>query len=472
MAKACNRCVCFTVGVEVLDDEVNPDNNVSQPVVVSVREAKFKVLLVQSYPSFEYRFLKNVLQRDEKSIELKTFLQEADPEYAATDSTALRVFPLRHEELNEYDVILFGDVNPDDLSHNAMENIAAFVEKKGGGVAFMSGPRFTPFALADTPLATLLPIELSTPLGPPAGRIYENGFAVEPTELGWALPQMQLGETTDESEMIWRERLPNLYWIVGNTKLRPAAKALATTQRPMPPDDRRIPVIAMQYYGAGKVILHLTDDTWRWRYRNEDVLPRRYWFQTIRFLARSARLGSDSTTELAPVRDPVFRGENVRLRARFFDEGQSPAADDGVEVMVQRDDEPAARHTLHRAGGSRGIFVGDLGPLAVGQYRAWMVQPTSAENPPATTFQVLLPKGETQRLEMDRATLNRLAETTRGRFFTLTDAHRLVDQLPLGKRVETGSLPPLPIWKRWYVLLVVLSLLIGEWLLRKRCALV
>jgi len=84
----------------------------------------------------------------------------------------------------------------------------------------------------------------------------------------------------------------------------------------------------------------------------------------------------------------------------------------------------------------------------------------------------LPPKGETQRLEMDRATLTRLAETTRGKFFTLADAHRLVGQLPLGQRVETGSLPPLAIWNRWQVLLLALALLIGEWLVRKRCALV
>ena len=359
----------FTVAVEVLDEEVNPDNNVSQPVVVSVRDAKFKVLLVQAYPSYEYRFLKNVLERDEKSVELKTFLQEADPEYASIDSTALRVFPLRDDELNKYDVILFGDVNPEELSHSAMENLANFVDKKGGGIVFMAGPQHTPQAFRGTPLAKLMPIELSTPLGPPVGHVYQNGFGVEPTELGWAMSQMQLGDRTEDSESIWRDRLPNLYWLLGNVKLKPGAKMLAKTRQTLPPDERRLPVICMQYYGAGKVIMHLTDDSWRWRYRNEDVLPRRYWFQTIRYLARSARLGGTTTTELAPVRDPVSRGENVRLRARFFDESQAPASDDGVEVMVQQGSEPATKHTLRRAGGSRGIFTGDLGPLAVGQYR-------------------------------------------------------------------------------------------------------
>ena len=43
---------------------------------VAVREEKIRVLLVQGYPSYEYRYLRNVLSRD-KSIELHTLLQDA-----------------------------------------------------------------------------------------------------------------------------------------------------------------------------------------------------------------------------------------------------------------------------------------------------------------------------------------------------------------------------------------------------------
>ena len=59
---------------------------------IQVRKAKIRVLLVQAYPSFEYRFLRNMLARDE-TIELNTVLQDADVEYVEQDKTALRVFP-------------------------------------------------------------------------------------------------------------------------------------------------------------------------------------------------------------------------------------------------------------------------------------------------------------------------------------------------------------------------------------------
>ncbi len=47
----------YVVEVEHLTDEAQADNN-SQQRLVSVRKEQIKVLLVQGYPSFEFRYLK------------------------------------------------------------------------------------------------------------------------------------------------------------------------------------------------------------------------------------------------------------------------------------------------------------------------------------------------------------------------------------------------------------------------------
>ena len=60
---------------------------------IEVRKEKIRVLLAEAYPSFEYRFLRNMLARDE-TIELHTVLQDADVEYTEQDKTSLRVFPV------------------------------------------------------------------------------------------------------------------------------------------------------------------------------------------------------------------------------------------------------------------------------------------------------------------------------------------------------------------------------------------
>ncbi|HEX3869032.1 MAG TPA: vWA domain-containing protein, partial [Pirellulales bacterium] len=93
----------YVVEVRPLSEEVNADNN-AQHRVVTVRKEKIRVLLVQMYPNFEFRYLKQMLRRD-STISLQTVLQEADLDYSETDETALRVFPVRRDELFEYDVI-------------------------------------------------------------------------------------------------------------------------------------------------------------------------------------------------------------------------------------------------------------------------------------------------------------------------------------------------------------------------------
>ena len=128
-----------------------------QERVVEVRKEKIRVLLVQAYPSFEFRYLRNMLSRDD-SIDLHTFLQEADVDHAEQDPAALRVFPVRRDELFAYDVIIFGDVNPAMLGESALDNLAEFVNQKakGGALVFIAGPKYTPLALRGTPLAPAL----------------------------------------------------------------------------------------------------------------------------------------------------------------------------------------------------------------------------------------------------------------------------------------------------------------------------
>ena len=323
----------YVIEVQPLENEADLANNIREKSV-TVRKERIRVLLVQSYPNYEFRYLKHMLQRD-PTIELATVLQESDLEYASQDATALRVFPVQRDELFKYDVILFGDVNPALLSASVMQNLQDFVREKGGGIAFVPGPRYLPLAYRDTPLAQLFPLDINSARLPDEREQLSSGFEVTPTDLGEASPHMQLGDTPEETARIWR-RLAPLYWMLEAPHLKPAARVLATHPTRLGPDGRKLPLFLLQYVGAGKVLFHTTDETWRWRYRIGDVLFARYWVQAIRFLARSKLLGEDRGAELTVDREEYLRGEPIQLRVRFLDERLAPAADDGVTVVVER----------------------------------------------------------------------------------------------------------------------------------------
>jgi hypothetical protein len=224
----------YIVEVEPRPGEANDQNNVLRRKV-TIREETIRVLLVQSYPSYEFRFLKQMLVRElnanqppeGKAAGFRTVLQEADLDYVETDKTAERVFPVSKEELFTYDVLIFGDVNPALLSPSIMQNIYEFVTVRGGGVIFMAGPRYTPLAFRDTPLAPLLPMSLDTVRLPDPDNPLSESFRPRLTPLGRASPMMQLADTPAANDRLWNSELGPLRWLASVPDLRPGVRVLA-----------------------------------------------------------------------------------------------------------------------------------------------------------------------------------------------------------------------------------------------------
>ena len=473
------RKIPFVVEVEALKGESDTKNN-REDREVTVSDQKVRVLLASASPNYEFRYLANMLDRD-GSIELNTVLQGADPEHASQDTSALKGFPVRRDDLFKYDVVILGDVDPALLSVSMMQNLVDFVcdqagpgrRGKGGSLVFIAGPNYMPLAYRDTPIARLMPVELASAVHATDDDVNKTGFVIQPTELGLQSPQMQLGDTPGETLAIW-ENLPPLYWFAEFAEVRPGARVLAQHPDSLRPgqDGRRAPLICMQYVGAGKVLFHATDETWRWRWRVGDVIFARYWVQTLRFLSRSKLSKGQASAVLSADRREYERGELVRLRVRFADERLAPAADDGVTVVLEHKGGKTRRIKLHRDDVGRGVFEGVLSKPSIGSYHAWLAIPTLEGRAPTVDFQVVSPPGEFRRVQTDTAEMKRVADRTKGRFYTFFDAAELLDNLPPGRQVPIESPDQTPLWNTWPVLLLFLILLTAEWLLRKWGAMV
>jgi hypothetical protein len=277
---------------------------------------------------------------------------------------------------------------------------------------------------------------------------------------------MQLGDTPTETQEIWR-RLAPLDWLLELPELKPGVRVLADHPTRLGPDGRHLPIFCLQYVGAGKVLFHATDETWRWRYRTGDTHFARYWVQTIRYLCRAKLTDAGRSVILSTDRREYAQDEPVRLRARFADERLAPADDHGVTIAVELSGRQTQRLVMQRTAG-RGVFEGQLDRPAPGGYHAWIVAPTLKGQTPATDFTVTPPAGEFADIRMDATGLRRAAEQTGGRFYTFDSADRLLGDLPSGHQIPIETLPPLPLWNQWPTLALFLALLICEWILRKR----
>lgn len=461
----------YRVEVEPLRNETNLGNN-QLTQLINVRDETIRVLYVQEYPNYDYRFLKPLLERGlklggkGKAIELTTVLQEADQGYTELDASAMRVFPVGREELFEFDVVIFGDVNPAYMSRPVQENLAAFVTERGGGIVFIAGPRHTPLAYRGTPLESLFPVDLSTARLPDETRLTEDSYPLTLTRLGMVSPHMQLSDTPAESLGIWN-RFPAIRWVLNAPDTRLAAHVLVETTAVA--GDVPRPVIITHLVGAGRVVFHTTDESYLWaRVAGSDQYYERYWLQTIRYLSRAKLLGANRSVEVVPDRNEYYRGETVPLQVRFYDERMAPVADDGVVLLLEHQQGRRRRVNLVRDSVRRGVFEGTVGNLAEGTYRAWVVVPRIEGNPPSWQFRVVPPPGEQAKLVMDADELKQAAQTSEGRFYTFQTADRLPDDLPRGRQVRLESLPPEPIWNSPLLVILVVALLVTEWLLRRR----
>ena len=465
----------FVVVADTPAPDIDLTNN-RKSQEVRVTDETIRVLLVQETPNYEFRALKNLLSRGlkrnrtvaDKAIELTTILQEADLQYVESDATSEANFPVNREELYEYDVVLFGDVNPKLLSDSALQNLADYVTQRGGGLVLMAGPRHFPRAYRKTPLEKLLPADIDSMRLPQHEELLDQSFPVKLSRMGLMSPHLQLAESPAENVKTWN-RLPEIRWLMTVPRSRNGVRVLLEHPTRQAEGAGNLPVVSLQFIGAGKVIFHATDETWRWLGDpSGGQVFDRYWLQTIRYLSRSKLLGKSREAELSSSREEYRQGESIQLRVRFFNDRLAPPHDDGVSVVIDREQGSRRKIVLRRETGARGIFAGSISQLPAGKYRAWLATPTLEGEPPATNFRVLQPNQETTRKQMDAADLRAAAKGSRGGFYTLSTIAKLFRGLPAGRQVRIQSQPPEPLWNSSLLVCAFLIVVVGEWLLRKR----
>ncbi len=453
----------FVLEVEPRPRELQIENNRIEREV-TVRKQKLKVLLVESEPRYEFRYLKSFLERDE-TIDLNVVLLSSDPEYSEQDRYALPTFPAAKDDLYAYDAVIFGDSDTSFLSQSQMQSLADFVTEKGGGILFIAGELFNPLSYRGTPLEVLLPIELADARNPTAVGTTISAFRPELTLEGRSSPIFRFGDNEVASIHIW-EALPELLWYFEAPRKKPAALVLA--EHPTATgSEGKLPLILYQFVGAGKAMFHAFDDTWRWRFRAGDQYFGRFWIQTVRFLARSKLVGQRQA-EVATDHRRYQRGQPIQLRVRFPNPALAPGTSD-VQVEVARKGQGTRKLKLKLVPGTRNVFEGALAQVALGDYEVRLLPPPVLDGPtPTASFRVEAPVNELERTQMNEPELVHAAELTGGKFYTPLGVETLLRDLPKPSKVPLDTDPPIPLWNTWPVLSLFLLLITTEWVFRKR----
>ena len=502
----------YRVEVSPTTGEYSPDNN-ARDFDVAISDDRLNVLLVDSYPRWEFKYLRNLFYGRDKSISLQFVLFNPDeiegqlprPVVAASasrpyedaEATALPASP---EEWGKFGVIMIGDVGPEALPEADMKAIHDCVANRGALLVVIAGPRNMPSRWSRREWMEMMPLTWTPRPAQAWSPSPEPQFNLRLTSDGRQHMLAALSDDATENDEIWT-RLPPMSWRTTFGKVKPGAQLIAFAEpvaqaekkgepqpaagavaaTPADPALEQNALVAIQQFGQGKVMMLGFDQTWRLRYEIGDTYHHRFWGQIVRWGAGERLRAGGEFVRLGSDRVNYAPGATIHLTARVLDHARTMVKGRDIAVSLSSGEKGVARITLVPRQGAYGLFEGSCpAPTTPGSYQLKLegstVEQTLAEvrqDPVQTTLTVVPPPLylEFMKLNADVTLLERVAAITGG------SVHRPCLELPEtlqfgeGTRVRTQVIEKV-VWDTWIWFALVALLATAEWLLRRKGGLV
>ncbi len=427
------------------------NNTIAAPL--EIRREQLHVLVIESFPRWEYRYLRNALERD-PGVEVNTLLFHPDLTTRGVGRGYLADMP-KDEALTKYDVIFIGDVGTgkDQLTPEQCTSLQKLVRDQAGGLVFMPGFRGNEFSLRGTALEELVPVVWDDAQPRGWGTSAPGRFVL--TETGTRSLLTKLDDTDEASARVWNT-LPGFQWYAPALRAKAGTEILAThateTNR-----FGRIPLIVTKTYGAGKILFMGTDGAWRWRKGVEDKYHYRFWGQVVRWMAYQRNMSQGEKMRLFYSPDRPSTGAVLTLNANVTSLTGEPLRDGAVIAQITAPSGKTSSVRLMPAGEDAwGLFTSTFTPIEPGEHRVRLscadagsaldasisVQGTSREK-----------RGQPAKIDV----LREIAQLTRGKLMDSADPAAVVAAIAALPQVEPQE-RRLQIWAHpvWAGVLVLL----------------
>ncbi len=466
----------FTFRVSHDAGEADAQNN-ERAVYARAVGQKVRVLIVEGQPHWDSKFLVQALKRSPRVEVTAIYRLGEDKQFAivSADGEQRRetgdLFPRSSEAFQKYDVVMLGRGCEAFFDDQTDDHLSAFVAEHGGSLVFARGKsyggRFAPLAKYEPVVwGTLATSDVR--IDPTTSR---TGMATSASDS----PILELAPAGDLDALI--DRLPRLDMVRHTVGVKPLAVILAGGQgdlqgqaAPGPNGVNRMVVLAYQQFGQGRVVTLNASGLWRWAFRDDqeqtdDAVYERFWISTLRWLLSGSdflaghdvalrsnrRLYTDEQIVSMLVRTRGLEAQAYRPTLRI-----SPQDGDGETVQI----EP-------RAGGA-GHYHAQVGPLRPGAYQVTLVNNIGRPTELTTTVRVAPSTIENRVLSADRATMQRIAETSGGQVVDADDVANLDTIVRRWQARQQLAERKRSLWDRWWILALIVACLGGEWYLRRR----
>lgn len=342
------------------------ENN-ARTAPIAIREEKLRVLVVESIPRWEYRYLRNALSRD-PGVEVSCLLFHPQlSKVGGGNRDYIATFPQALEELSQFDVVFLGDVGVAEkqLTDEQCGLLKGLVEQQASGLVFLPGSQGNWQSLVQSPLEPLMPVLLdeSQPTG--WGSRSPSHFGL--SELGRRSLLTKLADTQDENMEVW-ENLPGFQWYAPVVRAKAGTDVLCVHQEASN-EYGRIPLLVTRTYGAGKVLFMGTDGAWRWRRGVEDLYHYRFWGQVVRWMAyqRNMAKGESMRFYYSP-EQPQVR-QTISLSVNAMEKSGEPLSRGEIVAKIAAPSGRMQTITLGHLKNEWGAFSGTFQPDEPGPHQ-------------------------------------------------------------------------------------------------------
>ncbi|MCC9656952.1 hypothetical protein LOC70_14155 [Rhodopirellula sp. JC737] len=434
----------LTLTVSKQSSELRGDNN-ELTAPISIREEKLRVLVIESVPRWEYRYLRNALSRD-PGVEVSCLLYHPRLDSrGGGNADYIAAFPATKEELAKFDVVFLGDVGfeDDQLTMEQCEWLHGLVEQQASGLVFMPGWEGRQFQLLETPLRELMPVTLDE--AQPGGWGSRTPQHFELTQLGRRSLLTKLADTADENLEVWGN-LPGFQWYAPILAAKPGSETLLVHQDA---SNRfgRLPLLVTRTFGAGKVLFMGTDGAWRWRKGVEDLYHYRFWGQVVRWMAYRRNMAQGETMRLYYSPEQPQVRQTVSVNANVMEKSGEPLSSGEVTLQVVSPQGKTQTIQLESSGEAWGAFAGRFTPKEPGEHKLTLFCKETGDSLETTIFAqgvALEQIGKPARPEV----LQEIARITNGQVFTIDRVDDIVawlsampDRPPAIRRIALWSHP-------------------------------
>ena len=510
--------------VEGAEGELFPSNNV-RSLDVAVSDDRTNVLLVDSRPRWEYRYLRNLFYGRDKSVHLQDWLVHPDvidgveptnrvPASAARPfgESEAGGFPVDLESWRQFDVIILGDVGEDVLTPDAVESIRTCVEDRGALLVLISGAEAMPAAIRDQKLRDLMPV-MFEPDGESHRAAPEDAFRFALTAAGRGHVVMNQSSSISENEDIW-QNIADFHWRLPVLGVKPGAEVLAYAQpkkeggvsgdnaiaesiaasieedpesalkrlEDMRQEQNRNALVTAVARGKGKVLMLTTDSMWRLRSKLGDEIHHRFWGQVMRWGAGERMRAGNAHVRIGTDQLRYGAGETVKAYVRMLDERYNGVNGLQPRLMFKtpKADDPAMSLTLVQRPDANGFYECEItGCTEPGSYSLTLACPEAEQklgelcpHELATSFVVVTAKNPSEEVDLTatREAAERIAKATDGQVMGPKEFVALDGDFGGGSK-QVSDRVEYPLWSLPPLFLLIVVLLTVEWIVRKKASL-